>query len=110
MAIENLLANLRHTLRAQRVGRTRPAQRRLGLFIGLEQRLVRPLGLRRRILFNPIQALEYRPCARSGDCNGFLHILHWLVHVLSLSTAGIMASQASATSPWVKLQLNPANG
>jgi len=87
LAIENLLADFGDTLRAQRIRGTRPAQRGLGLLIRLEQGLVRPLGLGRRILLDPVEALEYRPCACGGDCNGFLHILHWLVHVLSLSTA-----------------------
>ena len=45
LAVENLLADFGHALRAQRIGGARPAQRRLGLFVGLEQRLVRPLGV-----------------------------------------------------------------
>src|ERR1700742_1259376 len=43
-AVKNLLANLRNTARAQRIGLSRPAQRRLRLFTGLQQWLVRPLG------------------------------------------------------------------
>ena len=87
LAIENLLADFGDTLRAQRVRGARPAQRRLGLLIGLEQGLVGPLGLGRRILLDPVGALEYRPRALGGDGHCFLHILYWLVHVLSLSTA-----------------------
>ncbi len=48
-AVDNLLANLRHTTRAQRIGLPRPAQRRLRLFTGLQQRLIRPPGCERWI-------------------------------------------------------------
>ena len=43
-AVENLLANFGDALGAQRVGRARPAQRRLRLLVRLEERLVGPLG------------------------------------------------------------------
>ena len=61
MAVENLLANFGHALRAERVGRARPAQRRLRLFPGLEQRLIGPLRGRRRIGSNAVQAFENWP-------------------------------------------------
>ncbi len=48
-AVENLLADFRDTLRAERIGGAGPAERRLRLFVGLEQRLVGPFrGGRRR--------------------------------------------------------------
>ena len=50
-----LLANFRHALRTKRVGRAGPAQRRLRLFPGLEQRLLRPLRRRRWIGRNTVQ-------------------------------------------------------
>ena len=79
--VKNLLPNLRHTLRAQRIGRPRPTQRRLRFLIRLEQRLFRPLRRRRRIRLNSIQALEYRPCALGCDDNCFLYVLDRLAHV-----------------------------
>src|SRR5213080_1589902 len=45
LAVENLLTNFWDTFRAQRIRRARPAKRRLGLFVGLEQRLSDHLGL-----------------------------------------------------------------
>src|SRR5580700_6051184 len=78
--VENLLPNLRHALRAQRIGRPRPAQRRLRLFVRLEQRFFRPLRRRRRIRLDAIQALEYRPCPLGGDDNCFLYVLDRLAH------------------------------
>ena len=80
MAVENLLPDFRHTLRAQRIGRARPAQRRLRLLVRLEQRFVGPLRRGRRIRLDAIQALEYRPCPLGGDDDCFLYVLDRLAH------------------------------
>ena len=42
LAVEDLLANFRDATRAQGVGLARPAERRLRLFPGLQQRLIGP--------------------------------------------------------------------
>src|SRR6267378_1226368 len=81
MAVENLLTDFGHALGAQRVSRARPSQRRLGLFVGLEQRLVRPLGRRRRILLDPVQPVENQTCASGAKLYCFFFVLNWLVHV-----------------------------
>ena len=88
-AVENLLADFRHALGAERVSGARPAQRRLGLFVGLQQRLLRPFRRRRWVLLDLIQAVEHHPRAFGGDGDCFLHVLHWLVHAFSLSCAGM---------------------
>ncbi len=85
-AVEDLLADFRHALGAQRVGGTRPAERRLGLFVGLQQRLVRPFRRRRGVLLDLVQAIEHHPRAFGGDGDCLLYVLHWLMHVLSLSS------------------------
>ena len=58
LAVENLLADFGHALGAERVGRARPAERRLRLLVGLEQRLVGPLRSRRRIRLHAVETLE----------------------------------------------------
>jgi hypothetical protein len=80
-AVENLLADFRHTLRAQRIGGARPAERWLGFFVGLEQRLVGPLGRGRRIGLDAIQAVEHNPSAFGGDGDCFFYVLDRLAHV-----------------------------
>src|SRR3989440_2040883 len=80
-AVENLLADLRNTPRAKRVGATRPAQRWLRLLVRLKQWLVGPLGFGRRIGLHAVEAFKYRPCSggSNGDC--FLHIFYWFMHL-----------------------------
>src|SRR5579875_3492792 len=43
LAVQDLFANLRDAARAQRIGLARPAERRLGLLVTLQQRFVGPL-------------------------------------------------------------------
>ncbi len=80
VAVENLLPNFRHALGTKRIGRPRPAERRLRLFPGLEQRLVGPLGNRRRIRSNAIQAFKDCPRAGGGNGHGLLNIFDRLMH------------------------------
>ena len=87
LAVENLLANFRNALGAKRVGGARPAERRLGLLIRLEQRLVRPLGRKRRIGIDTVQFVENGPCALGGNSDSFFNILNRLMH-LRLSVFG----------------------
>src|SRR5471030_375540 len=80
LAVQNLLADLGDAARAQGIRLARPTQWGLGLFIGLEQRLIRPRRHKARILADPIEFFEGKPsCARSV-CQGFLSILNRLVH------------------------------
>src|SRR6202020_2102932 len=74
-AIENLLANFRDTLGAQRISGARPAERWLGFFIGLEQRLVGPFRGGRRVLLDTIQAIENTPTAFGADGACFFDVL-----------------------------------
>src|SRR6266849_1699551 len=97
-AVENLLADFRDTLRAEGVRGARPAERRLGLLEGLEQRLVGPLGRRGRVGMDPVEPVKHYPRALGGDGNSFLYVLHWLAHVVSLSTAGCRGKTGAADS------------
>ena len=76
LAVEDLLADLRNALRAQRVGGARPAQRRLRLLVRLQQRLVRPLRRKRRIGMNAVQFVENDPRALGGDGDGLFNVLY----------------------------------
>ncbi len=78
--VENLLPDFRHALGAQRIGRPRPAQRRLRLFVRLQQRLFRPLRRGRRIRLDAVQALEYCPSPLGGDDDCFFNVLDRLAH------------------------------
>ena len=82
-AVEDLLPDFRDTLRAQRISRPRPAERRLRLFVGLQQRLVGPFRGGRWVLLDLIQTIENRPSAFGGDGDCFLYVLDRLVHVSS---------------------------
>src|SRR5215469_16576268 len=81
LAVDDLLADFRHALGAERVGAARPAQRRLRFLIGLQQRLVGPLGRKRRIGIDAVGFVEHRPCAFGGNGDSFLDILNRLVHL-----------------------------
>src|SRR5581483_5202514 len=85
LAIEDLLPDFRHALRAQRVGRPRPAQWGLALLVRFQHRLIGPLGRERWLGMDAIQPLEKEPRAVRGDVEGLLHIFYRLVHFLSLS-------------------------
>ena len=86
LAVENLLPRFARARRAERVGLARPAERRLGLLVGLQQRLVRPLRRERRPLVDLVQAVEDHPGAVGGDGETLLDVLDGRVHArLSLS-------------------------
>src|ERR1700738_4908390 len=99
LAVENLLADLGDAPGTQRVSRARPAERRLGLFIGLEQRLVGPFRRWRRILLDAIETIKHQPRALGGDSNCLFHILYWFMHSLSLSGAGM--TRLVMALPWI---------
>ncbi len=80
-AVENLLADFRDTLGAERIGGAGPAERWLGFFVGLEQRLVGPFRGGRRVLLDLIQAVEDNPSAFGGDGDCFFYVLDRLAHV-----------------------------
>ena len=74
----------RDARRAERVGLARPAERRLGLLVGLQQRLVRPLRRERRALLDLVQPVEHHPGAVGGDRQPLLDVLDGRVHACRL--------------------------
>ncbi len=82
LAVENLLPDLRDALRAQRIGCAGPAQGRLHLFPGLEERFFRPIRNEAGILPDLIEFIEDHPSRSGGSRQNFLGILDWLVHVV----------------------------
>ena len=58
LAAENRVARLGHAAGAQRIGRTRPAESRLALLVGLQQRLIGPLRSERRVRIEFIEELN----------------------------------------------------
>ena len=80
LAVDDLLADFGDALGTERVGGARPAERRLGLLIRLQQRLVRPLGRERWVGINAIELVENHPRAFGGDGDSFFNILNGLVH------------------------------
>ena len=67
LAVEDLLPRFAHAGRAERVGLARPAERRLGLLLRLQQRLVRPLRGERGVLRDLVQSVEHHPRPVGGD-------------------------------------------
>ena len=82
LAVQNLLADLRHATGAERIGLTGPAERRLGLFPALEQRLVGPLRDEARVLADLIELVEDEPSRTGGVCQSFFSVFNRLVHVV----------------------------
>ena len=82
LAVQDLLADFGHAARAERIGLARPAQRRLGLFPGLQQRLVGPLRGEPRILADLIELVEDYPGRAGGVCQSFLGVFDRLVHLV----------------------------
>ncbi len=80
LAVENLLPRFTRAGRAERVGLTRPAQRRLGLLIRLEQRFVRPARDERRVLFDLVGCREHLPHTIGGNRQTLLDVLHRRMH------------------------------
>ena len=85
LAVENRLTRLPRACRAERVGLARPAERRLGLLIGLQQRLVGPLRSERRVLFDLVQTVEDDPGAVGGNRQPLLEVLDRRVHAYDSS-------------------------
>ena len=63
LAVQDLLADLGNALGAERVCGARPAQWRLFLLVGLQERFIAPLGGKRRVGADGVQPIEYRPRA-----------------------------------------------
>ena len=83
LAVHDLLADLRHALRTQRVRGARPAQRRLLLLVALQQRLVAPLGRKAGAIGE--QRVEFavdNPSALGGLDHNSLEYLCALCHVM----------------------------
>src|SRR5271165_3851907 len=80
MAVENLLSDFRDALRTKGIGGAWPPQGRLRLFPRLEQGFFRPLGNRRGIRSDPVEAFKYRPRSGRGNGHGLLNIFNRLMH------------------------------
>jgi hypothetical protein len=83
LAVENFLTRLARAGGAQRIGFTRPAERRLRFFVRFEQRLVRPFRRERRTLVDLVQTVEDDPGAVRRDREPLLDELDRLVHGLN---------------------------
>ena len=81
LAVDDLLADVRHALGAERIGSAGPTQRRLRFLVRLQQWLVRPLRRKRRILVDAVDFVEYRPRALGSDGYSFLDILNGFMHL-----------------------------
>src|SRR5258708_6781933 len=101
MTVQNLLPDFGYALWAERIGGAGPTERRLGLFVRLEQRLVGPLRRGRRVWLDAVEAIKHNPSTLGGgDCD-FLYVLNRLAHfglrLLNLwhSAVGSLASGLS---------------
>ena len=102
LAVDDLLANFGNALGAERVGGARPAQRRLRLLIRLQQRLVGPLGRKRRIRIDTVQFVEDCPSALGSDGDSLFNILNRFVHLrLSKLDGGGLPTGAKPTPIYV---------
>ena len=83
LAVHDLLADLRHALRTQRVRGARPAQRRLLLLVALQQRLVAPLGRKAGAIGEQrVESAVDNPSALGGLDHNSLEYLCALCHVM----------------------------
>ncbi len=85
LAVEDLLADLRDALGAERVGGARPAERGLFLLLALQEGLVAPLGGKRRVGADAVQPLVDDPRALGRVDGGFLGVLDRFGHVSAIS-------------------------
>ena len=76
LAVEDLLANGRDALGAERIGGTGPAEGRLFLLPALEQGLVAPLGGERVVGADAVETLEDSPRTLCGVDGQFLCVFH----------------------------------
>ena len=83
LAVDDRLPRLARARRAQRVGLTRPAQRRLRLLPRFVQRLLRPLRREGRIAANRVQRAEHVPQPVGGDRQSLLGVLDGSMHRMS---------------------------
>ena len=88
LAVDDRLARFAHAHRTQRVGFTRPAQRRLGLLPRLVQRLIRPFRRERRTALDRVQSVEHVPHAIGGDGHTLLDVLDRSMHCDDISWPG----------------------
>ena len=80
-AVENRLARFAHARRTERVGLPRPAERRLGLLVRLQHRLVGPLRRERRVLADLVELRKDLPDAVGGNRQSLLGVFDRRVHV-----------------------------
>jgi len=85
LAVDDLLTDLRDAPRTQRVGLTRPAERRLGLLVGLQKGFVRPAGNEGVGLVDAVEGREDTPGRPCCVAQPLFRILDRLVHVTTPS-------------------------
>src|SRR5205085_1873039 len=90
LAVEDLLANLRHATRAERVSGARPSQRRLLFFVRFQQRLVRPFRSKSWLLLDLVEGIEHQPGTFSGVSDSLFCVLYGFVHFLRSSPEQVL--------------------
>ncbi len=80
LAVKDLLADIRHALRAKRVGGAGPTQRWLGLFVRLQERLFAPCGGKRRRLLAHADGRVRQPGCLRCERHHLLYILDRFWH------------------------------
>jgi hypothetical protein len=83
-AVENGLARFTHARRTERVRLSRPAQRRLGLLVRLQHRLVGPLRRECRVLADLVESRKNLPDAVGGNLQSLFRVFDWRVHLCAL--------------------------
>jgi len=82
LAIDDLLADLRHAFGTQRIGGTRPAEGRLFLLVRLQQGLIRPLRSKARVRANGVQLAKDAPAGLRAEDYAFFKELCCLCHII----------------------------
>ena len=82
-AVEDRLSRFAHAGRTERVGLTRPAERRLGLLVRLQHRLVGPLRRERRVLADLVELRKDLPDSVGGNRQTLFGVFNRRVHVRS---------------------------
>ena len=83
LAVEDRLARFAHADRTERVGLTRPPERRLRLLPRLQQRFVGPFRNEGRTRVDTVGRVEHVPRAVGRNAETLLDILDWRMHSIS---------------------------
>ncbi|MGC2402456.1 MAG: hypothetical protein WA510_21860 [Acidobacteriaceae bacterium] len=83
LAVDDLLADLRDAFGAERVGATGPTQRRLFFLIGLQQRLIGPLGGEGGVGTDAVGSLKNEPSSLGNDGDRSFRVFYGFRHGVS---------------------------